>query len=152
MNKYNSIKAAVFGILASVLTLTGCQQAEAVEIGLGYTDNKIINQEGVNVKVGSEYNNIRYGITAMANDERVETYGVYLGVPLRVQGTQLVLTPTITTEYYHEARETIGGVGMNIGYCINENLTLEAQGTVNRSFDSHDYTGEVYSIGLVNRF
>lgn len=147
-----NIKAAVFGILASVVIIAGCTKAEAVEIGLGYTDNQIINQEGVSVKVGSEYNNIRYGVTAVANDERVETYGVYLGVPLRVQGTQLVLTPTVTTEYYHEARETIGGVGMNVGYRINESLTLEAQGTVNRSFDSSDYTGEVYSVGLVSRF
>ena len=147
-----NIKLAVFGILASILTLAGCSKAEAAEFGLGYTDNQIINQEGVNVKVGSEYKNIRYGVSVLATDERAETYGIYLGVPIRLQGTRIELTPTITTEYYHEAQETIGGVGMNVGYRINETLVLEAQGTVNRSFDSSDYTGEVYSVGLVKKF
>lgn len=148
----SKIKLAVFGILASALMLVGCTKAEAVEFGLGYTDNQIINQEGVNVKVGSEYKNIRYGVSALTTDARVETYGVYLGIPLRVQGTQLVITPTVTTEYYHEAQETIGGVGLAVGYRINDTLVLETQGTVNRSFDSSNYTGEVYSVGLVKNF
>ena len=82
----------------------------------------------------------------------VETYGAYLGVPLRLQGLQLEITPTITTEYYHEAKETIGGVGLNVGYRINESLVLEGQGTVNRSFDSSNYSGEVYTVGLTKTF
>lgn len=148
----SKIKLAVFSILASALMLVGCTKAEAVEFGLGYMDNQIINQEGVNVKVGSEYKNIRYGVSALTTDERVEAYGIYLGVPLRVQGTQLVITPTVTTEYYHEAQETIGGVGLAVGYRINDTLVLETQGTVNRSFDSSNHTGEVYSVGLVKNF
>mgnify|MGYP003428378904 FL=1 len=147
-----SINAVVFGLFASVLTLAGCGKAEAVEIGVGYVNNSVIDKEGTNLKVGSEWNNIRYGVTTMVSTERVETYGAYLGVPLRLQGVQLEITPTITTEYYHEAKETIGGVGLNVGYRINESLVLEGQGTVNRSFDSSNYTGEVYTVGLTKTF
>ena len=44
------------------------------------------------------------------------------------------------------------GVGLNVGYRINESLVLEGQGTVNRSFDSSNYTGEVYTVGLTKTF
>lgn len=127
-------------------------QAQAVEIGTGYVNNKVIDKEGTNLKVGSEWNNIRYGLTTMVSTERAESYGAYLGIPLRLQGVQLEITPTITTEYYHEAKETIGGVGLNVGYRINKSLVLEGQGTVNRSFDSSNYTGEVYTVGLTKTF
>ena len=147
-----SINVIVFGLFAAVLTLVGCEKAQAVEIGVGYVNNNVIDKEGTNLKVGSEWSNIRYGITTMVSTERVETYGAYLGVPLRLQGVQLEITPTITTEYYHEAKETIGGVGLNVGYRINESLVLEGQGTVNRSFDSSNYTGEVYTVGLTKTF
>lgn len=147
-----SINAVVFGLFAAVLVLAGCQKAEAVEVGVGYVNNKVIDKEGTNLKVGSEWNNIRYGLTTMVSTERAETYGAYLGVPLRLQGVQLEITPTITTEYYHEAKETVGGVGLNVGYRINESLVLEGQGTVNRSFDSSNYSGEVYTVGLTKTF
>ena len=49
-------------------------------------------------------------------------------------------------------KETIGGVGLNVGYRINESLVLEGQGTVNRSFDISNYTGEVYTVGLTKTF
>ena len=147
-----SINVIVFGLFAAVLTLAGCEKAQAVEIGVGYVNNNVIDKEGTNLKVGSEWNNIRYGVTTMVSTESVESYGVYLGVPLHLQGLQLEITPTITTEYYHEAKETIGGVGLNVGYRINESLVLEGQGTVNRSFDSSNYTGEVYTVGLTKTF
>lgn len=148
------LNVAVYGLLAAVLTLVGCQRAEAapLDIGLAYVDNGIIDKQGAKLSVGSEYKNIKYGATAMASDKRLETYGVYLGVPLRLQGIQLEVMPLLTTEYYHEARETVGGVGLGLSYRINETLVLEAQGTTNRSFDSSNYTGEVYSLGLVKRF
>jgi len=147
-----SINAVVFGLFTAALTLVGCQKAEAVEIGVGYVNNKVIDKEGTNLKVGSEWNNIRYGLTTMVSTERAEAYGAYLGVPLRLQGVQLEITPTITTEYYHEAKEAVGGVGLNVGYRINESLVLEGQGTVNRSFDSSNYSGEVYTVGLTKTF
>ena len=43
-------------------------------------------------------------------------------------------------------------VGLNVGYRINKSLVLEGQGTVNRSFDSSNYTGEVYTVGLTKTF
>ena len=75
-----------------------------------------------------------------------------MGVPLPLQGVQLEIKQTITTKYYDDAEEFVGGVGMNVAYQINKSLFLEAQGTTNRSFDSSSYTGEVYSVGLVKRF
>lgn len=150
----SKLNVAVYGLLAAVLTLVGCTKSEAapLDIVLAYVDNEVIDKQGAKLSVGSEYKNIKYGATALASDKRLETYGVYLGVPIRIQGTQLEVMPLVTTEYYHEARETIGGVGLGLGYRINESLVLEAQGTTNRSFDSSNYTGEVYSVGLVKRF
>ena len=49
-------------------------------------------------------------------------------------------------------KETVGGVGLNVGYRINKSLVLEGQGTVNRSFDSSNYTGEVYTVGFTKTF
>ena len=147
-----SINVLVFGLFAAALALVGCEKAEAVEIGVGYVNNSVIDKEGTNLKVGSEWNNVRYGVTTMVSSERVESYGAYLGVPLRLQGVQLEITPTITTEYYDDAEEFVGGVGMNVAYQINKSLFLEAQGTTNRSFDSSSYTGEVYTVGLTKTF
>ena len=150
----SKLNVAVYGLLAAVLTLVGCTKSEAapLDIGLSYVDNEVIDKQGAKLSVGSEYKNIKYGATALASDKRLETYGVYLGVQIRIQGTQLTVTPTITTDYYDDAEEFVGGVGMNVAYQINKSLFLEAQGTTNRSFDSSSYTGEVYSVGLVKRF
>jgi hypothetical protein len=145
-------KMALLAGLATVTMMVGCTKAEAVEASVGYGYNDVIQEEGVKLSLGNETNNIRYGITALANDERVETYGVYAGIPLRVQGTNFEVTPMITTEYYHEAQETIGGVGLGLGYRLSESLRIEGTGTVNRSFDSSDYTGEVYTVGLTKNF
>ena len=54
-----SINAVVFGLFVAVLTLVGCGKAEAVEIGTGYVNNKVIDKEGTNLKEGSEWSNIR---------------------------------------------------------------------------------------------
>ena len=147
-----SINAVVFGLFAAVLTLAGCQKAEAVEIGVGYVDSKIIGVDGASFKVGSEKSGVRYGLTTMVTKDRAENFGVYVGVPFRLKSVQLEFTPTLTTEYYREAGETVGGVGMNIGYRINESLVLESQGMVNRSFDNSDFKGETYTIGLTKTF
>lgn len=150
----SKLNVAVYGLLAAVLTLVGCQKSNAapLDIGLAYVDNGVIDKQGAKVTVGSEFKNIKYGAYLVGSSDQVETYGVYLGVPLRLQGVQLVISPTITADYYDEAEEFVGGVGINVAYQINETLFLEAQGTTNRSFDSSNYTGEVYSLGLVKRF
>ena len=46
-----SINAVVFGLFAAALTLVGCQKAEAVEIGVGYVNNKVIDKEGTNLRL-----------------------------------------------------------------------------------------------------
>ena len=98
----SKIKIAVFGILASVLTLSGCTQAEAVDFSLGYQNNEVINQEGVVASVGTEYKNIRLGVNTFSTDERLETYGAYVGIPIYIQGTSFAVTPQAQVDHYRE--------------------------------------------------
>lgn len=142
------------GLVVSALTLTGCQPAKAapLEIKLGYMDNNLIENEGVQLAVGTEVKNVRLGVSTFTSDKRLETYGVYAGIPINVQGTRFTLTPNITTERYHDIKETVGGVGLNLEYALTPTLRIEGGGTVNRSFDSSDYSDSVYNLGLVKRF
>jgi len=52
-----SINAVVFGLFVAVLTLAGCEQAQAVDFSLGYQDNQVIDKEGVVASIGTQTKN-----------------------------------------------------------------------------------------------
>ena len=151
MNKLNML---LVGLAVSALTLIGCQPVNAapLDIKLGYMDNNLINKEGVQLAVGTEVNNVRLGVSTLTSDKRLETYGVYAGIPINVQGTRFTVTPNISVDRYHKIGEVVGGIGANLEFALTPTLRIEGGGSVNRSFDSGDYSDTVYNLGLVKRF
>lgn len=150
-----NFKAVAAVSLLSVLAITGCQKAEAVlpvDLGIGYVDNSIIDEEGVEVKVGTELNKFRLGLNSFTTDNRIESLGGYLGVPIYVQNTNLALTPQIRVERYFDLKETTGGVGLGVEYKITDSVRLEGVALANRSFDNSDIKGEIYTVGLTKTF
>ncbi len=153
-----NIKALTAVLLVSGLALVGCQRAEAqalpVDVSLYYTDNGVIDKEGATVKLGTEYKNLAVGVSAFTTTDKLESYGVYAGVPIRVSGSRVIITPTVAVDQYREESETVGSVGVGLGYIINDTLALSGTALTSRSFggDSDNFRGETYSVGLVKRF
>ena len=164
----NMIKIITSALLAT-MTITAITAntawAAPIDLGISYMDNRLADEavnrlgdEAVKLSVGSELNNIKYGAHVVASDggeastQKIENAGVYLNIPLRVQGTNFTIAPVITVDYYDDVEETIGGIGLNMSYGISKSIALEAQATANRSLDSSNLTGEIYSVGLIKRF
>lgn len=142
--------------LASILGLSACQRAEAAPLPLDasitYVDNKIIDEEGVGVNLGTEVNNVQFGLTTFSTDERLESFGAYAGVPIRIHSTRFTVTPQIRVERYRQIEETVGGIGLGVDYNLTETLRLGASGIAARGFDNSDIDGEIYSVGLTKTF
>ncbi len=150
-----NFKALTVLALTSTLAIFGCAQAEAalpVDLGVGYANNSIIDEEGVEVKVGTEVNKFRLGLNSFTTDNRVESLGGYVGIPIYVQNTNLALVPQIRVERYFDLEETTGGVGLGVEYKITDSVRLEGVALANRSFDSSDVKGEIYTVGLTKTF
>ena len=171
----NMIKIITSALLATMTITASCTAntawAAPIDLGISYMDNRLADEadeadeavnrlgdEAVKLSVGSELNNIKYGAHVVASDggeastQKIENAGVYLNIPLRVQGTNFTIAPVITVDYYDDVEETIGGIGLNMSYGISKSIALEAQATANRSLDSSNLTGEIYSVGLIKRF
>lgn len=141
--------------VASALALTGCQRAEAalpLDANISYVDNTIIDQEGVGINLGTEVKNVKFGLTTFTSDERLESYGAYAGVPIRIHTTSFTVTPQVRVERYREIEETVGAIGLGLGYKFTDTLSLDATGLVARGFDNSDVDGEIYSVGLTKTF
>lgn len=144
--------------LVSALAITGCQKAEAavvalpVDASISYADNTVIDKEGVEVKLGTEVNKFRLGLTGFATDERVESLGGYAGIPIYVQNTRLAVVPQIRVERYFDIEETVGGIGLGLEYKLTDTVRIEGVALANRGFDNSDVRGETYTVGLTKRF
>lgn len=157
-NMSNSIKAVMAMMVMSVFMLVGCQPATAatlpVDFTLGYTDNGVIDKEGVTANVGTEVNNIKFGLTTFTSSDKLESYGAYAAVPIRVQGTSLTVLPTVKIEDYREYSKTVGSVGLGLDFAMTDTVSLSALGMTSRSLSgsSDKLRGEVYTLGLTKRF
>lgn len=142
--------------LTSALALSGCQRAEAAALPLkasvGYVDNTVIDKEGVGLNLGTEASGVEFGLTTLVTEDRMESYGAYAGVPIRIHNTRISLTPQVRVERYREAEETVGGVGLGLGYDLTPSLRLDAVGLVAKGFDDSDVNGEIYTFGLTKTF
>ena len=144
--------------IASILAFSGCTRAEAVapilplEASVGYVDNGVIDKEGVGINLGTEVNNVRFGLTAFTSSERLESYGAYAGVPFYVQGTKFGVVPQIRVERYRDISETVGGIGLGVEYKLTDTVRFEASGIAAKGFDNSDVDGGIYSLGFTKTF
>ena len=151
-----NIKILTAVALASILGLSACERAEAatlpLDASISYVDNTIIEEEGVGINLGTEVNNVQFGLTTFSTDERLESYGAYACVPVRIHNTRFTVTPQIRVEHYREIDETVGGIGLGVDYNLTETLRLGASGIAAEGFDDSDVDGEIYSVGLTKTF
>ena len=160
MIKSATATAAVSTLLAAAIVLVGCQPANAslntlpIDLYAGYTDNGVIDKQGATIKAGTEYGNLMFGVSAFTTEKSLETYGAYLGVPLRVQNTKIVVTPIVAVDKYRKANETVGSIGLGLGYGLTKTVSLDALAMTSRSLSGnrHEMRGETYSVGLTKRF
>ncbi len=151
-----AIKIFALTIFASALAVSGCTRAQAapLDVSVGYQNNEVVNQEGVVIKVGTEVNNIRLGLTTFTSNERLETYGGFIGVPLQVQGTKFSVVPQVYLEQYRKDSDLVGSIGIGGEYQLPKNYRLEAVALASRSLDNYNESGTngVYSLALTKRF
>lgn len=147
----------VLGLLAftTVLAFSGCTRAEAatlVDTNLSYVDNGVIDKEGIAFNLGTEVNDVRFGLTTFSTSQRLESYGAYAGVPIYVQGTKFGVVPQIRLERYRDLGERVGGIGLGVEYKLSNTVRFEASGIASKGFDNSDVNGGVYSVGISKTF
>lgn len=147
-----NMKLAVMGVLAATMALVGCQQAQALDFALGYQDNTVVDEDGVFASVGSEYKNIRYGVSAFTSSERLESYGAYAKLPLYIHQTRFAVTPQAQVEHYRNADEVVGGLGIGLEYKLSDTLRAEAVAMAHEAFDDSSVDGETYTFSLTKTF
>jgi hypothetical protein len=148
------IKFYTVAIMASIITLMGCQPANAVplDVTLGYQDNKAIGTDGLRLDVGTEVNNFRFGLTTFSSDEQVESYGAYAAVPLYLQNTKFAITPQVRIEEYRTPRIMMASVGLGLEYALTETVRFDAVALVNHSLKGSGDTTETYMAGITKTF
>lgn len=148
--------------LAGILAITACTneaQAAPVDVTLGYENNSATkgdeNVDSVRAEIGTlnKNENVSYGITTLVNDNSLRSYGVYAGLPMKVQGTKLTVEPRVSVEQYREESELVGSAGVGARYEIVPSFDVTARAMYSFDFDSDDNIGgESYMVGLTKRF
>lgn len=152
-NKEISMKKTILALSAVVaLSLSACSTAEAAEFSLGYQDNTVVGQEGVVASVATEVDGVRLGLTTFTSDGRLESYGGYAGIPIKVQGTKFTFTPQAEVSQYRDESELVGGLGLGVEYALTETTRVDAVAMAHEGFDNSNFDGETYTVGLTKVF
>ena len=148
-----SINAVVFGLFAAVLTLAGCQRAEAVDFSLGYQDNQVIDKEGVVASIGTQTKNgVRVGVNTFSTEDKLGAYGVYVASPIRLEGSKVFITPQSQLDHYRETDSVVGSLGAGVEYHFTDTLRLEGVALAHKGFNDTDVKGETYTVKLTKTF
>lgn len=152
MNKFKTILLSLM-----LLSVVACTKANAVDVGLGYINNNAINVDGTRFTVGSQYKNIRYGLTSTISDgvNKLETYGVYGQLPFKVYDSKFNIVPQIAAEKYREADEKVGSFGLGLEYELVPTVRAQAVALSNRQFNRNKDSkvdGESYLFGITKTF
>lgn len=149
MKKFASSMSAVLALSALAVA---CTPATAAEFSLGYQDNSVIDEEGVAASLGTEVNNIRFGLNTFTSSDRLESYGAYAELPINIHRTKFTVTPQLQVDQYREADEVVGGLGLGVEYALTESTRLEAVAMAHEGFDESEFDGETYTVGVTKTF
>lgn len=141
-------------LLASTLALAACQKAEAapVDVTLGYANNNVINESGLRADIGTEVNNVRFGLSTFSADDRLVSYGAYGQLPIRIHNTKFAVTPQVRVEQYREESELVGSLGLGLEYQLADTVRVDAVALRSRGFDNDNIDGETYMFGVTKSF
>ena len=95
-----------------------------INVTLGYANNDALGKDGLRTEIGTEVNGVRFGATSLTSEDRVETYGGYVGIPYKFYNTKVNIVPRLEVEKYREVDETIGSAGVAVEYQMTPNVQL----------------------------
>ena len=150
MKKFKTLMLVAAGTMGLSMA---AQAALPVSVFAGVGNNEVVDENVVLLQASTEVSNLEVGVSAEFNDEDVYTYGAFVGVPLRIQNTNFVLTPRITVDEFREQSETLYGAGAKLSYTVSDTLSVDGLYTYRGSFDNDvDLDGSTYAIGLTKTF
>lgn len=141
-------------VLISALALVACEKAEAapVDVTLGYTNNNVVKDSGLRADIGTEVNNVRFGLSTFSSDNQLVSYGTYGQLPINIHSTKFTVTPQVRVEQYREESELVGGLGIGLEYKLDDTVRVDAVALRSRGFDNDDIDGESYMFGVTKSF
>lgn len=150
MKKFKTLMLVAAGTMGLSMA---AQAALPVSVFGGVGNNEVVDETVVLLQVSTEVSNLEVGLSAEFNDEDVYTYGAFVGVPLRIQNTNFVLTPRVTVDDFREQNETLYGAGAKLSYTVSDTLSVDGLYTYRGSFDNDvDLDGSTYVVGLTKTF
>lgn len=155
MKKTKFMGMATAAIMA--IAISACSQSAnaqlPVDVTLGYANNNALDKDGLRAEVGTEVRGLRLGVTSLTSDDKLESYGVYSALPMRVSGTKLSIVPRVEVERFKEIKEDVVSVGVGAEYQITPTLRADALMKYTRDVMSDtDIRGESFLVGVTKRF
>lgn len=150
MKKFKTLMLVAAGTMGLSMA---AQAALPVSVFTGFGNNEVVDETVILLQASTEVSNLEVGLSTEFNVEDVYTYGAFVGVPLRIQNTNFVLTPRITVDEFREQNETLYGAGAKLSYMASDTLSVDGLYTYRGSFDDDvDLDGSTYALGLTKTF
>lgn len=149
MKKFKSI------MLAAVCSMGISMAAQAAPVSVfgSAGNNEVVDEGVVMLQASTEVSNLEFGVSTEFDKDTMYTYGAFVGVPLRIQNTNVVLTPRITVDEFRKQNETVYGAGAKLSYMVSETVSVDGLYTYRGSFDDDvDLDGHTYVVGLTKTF
>lgn len=148
------------GILSLIsLAAIGCTKTAQADVGVlaGYQNNNVNNEQGLVLDVSTvTQNNIKLGVNTFTqvDDAQLLTYGVYAGIPVTLQNTNITITPSLGVDRYRQENETVGNAALNFDYKFDTSTYATIQTKYSKEFDSsrYDLEGGSYTFGITKLF
>lgn len=150
MKNIKMLKLCVVSVIVLVFSTI---QAQAVDFSLGYQDNQVIDKEGVVASIGTQTKNgVRVGVNTFSTEDKLETYGVYVASPIRLEGSKVFVTPQSQLDHYRDTDSVVGSLGAGVEYHFTKTLRLEGVALAHKGFNDTDVKGETYTVKLTKTF
>lgn len=150
MKKFNSI------LLASVVTMGISMAAHSAPVSVFFGpagNNEVADEKVVMMQASTELSNVELGLSTEFDKDTMYTYGAFVGVPLHIQNTNVILTPRLSVDEFRKQNETLYGAGAKLSYVVSPGFTIDGVYAYRDSFDNDvDLDGDTYAVGITKTF
>ena len=120
---------------------------------LGSLATVISYKEGVVASIGTQTKNgKRVGVNTFSTEDKLETYGVYVASPIRLEGSKVFITPQSQLDHYRDTDSVVGSLGAGVEHHFTNTLRLEGIALAHKGFNDTDVKGETYTVKLTKTF
>ena len=92
------------------------------------------------------------GVNTFSTEDKLETYGLYVASPIRLEGSKVFITPQSQLDHYHETDSVVGSLGAGVEYHFTNTLRLDGVALAHKGFNDTDVKGETYTVKLTKTF